>query len=123
MTLTISISYDRPGQKKACPSRSGETRFEGNGQLDLGQSGDVLHQAALEVCSLVLMDIMLLGQTVDHRNHLGQENLGFVLFGHGSQVLDGRTGAFLVKPVTQTTNCNLTPALLGGLMVCHIPFS
>lgn len=91
-------------------------------KADLRQPTDVLHQAAFEVGSLIFMDIVLLRQAIDHGNYLGKEAFCFTLLGHCTEVLDRRTGAFLVKTVAKSLNSDLTHALLGGLMVGHVLF-
>lgn len=80
------------------------------------------HQTALEIAGFVLVDIVFLGQLVDHADQLRKELLSFCLICHVSEILDCRTRRFLVITVAQTANSQLTDAFFSRLMVCHKVF-
>lgn len=77
-------------------SRPERIRFIESGGAELLE---VAHQAALEVGRLVLVDIVFLGQLVDHTHQLRQELLRRCGVSHIAEVLDGSTSRLFVIAV------------------------
>ena len=78
-----------------------------------------LGQLRLVVSGFVLVDDVLLSQTVQHRRNLLELRLSSRSFGGGAQLLDGRAGRFGLVTVQDALSFVGTDALKGGFMVCH----
>jgi len=68
-------------------------------------------QTALQVGSLVAVDVAFLRETVNHADNFGQERLGFFLVFQFAEIFDCCTSRFLVVTVLQTTLLVLADAL------------
>lgn len=77
----------------------------------LSQSSYALHQAALEVGSLVFVPGAALGQAINHADHFGQKALSIFGFLQTTQALDGRAGGLFVKTILIAALLILTNAL------------
>lgn len=69
-------------------------------------------KTALQVGSLVLVDIVLLGQSVNQTYHLRKEFFRLSLVSKQSQTLDGCTGSFLIKAISCAASRFLTDSFL-----------
>src|SRR6476469_4871361 len=78
-----------------------------------------LCQLALVVSSFVLVDDVLLGQTVQHRSHLLQQLLSSRFIGGRAQLFDSSTGGFVLVTVQHALGFVAADAFEGRLMVCH----
>ncbi len=86
----------------------------------LGQRSDVFAELALEVGRFVLVDDILFGQLVYHRNHLGEQCGSFCLVRGQTQFFDRIAGRFVVVTIAQTFLFVGTDALDGRFVVCHV---
>jgi hypothetical protein len=74
---------------------------------------DELGQLALQVSGFVFVELIILAQAVNHTHNFGEEFLSVPLVFHRPQVLDGRTGAFLIVAVVQAALSRLADAFLS----------
>ena len=80
---------------------------------------DELCQLALVISSFILVNDVLLSQTVQHRSHLLQQLLRGRFVGRRAQLLDGGAGRFVLVTVQHALGFIAADAFEGRLMVCH----
>ena len=76
-------------------------------------------EGALQVCGLVLVHDIVLGELVQHGGYLGKQGFGGTLLRGVAQCFYGITCCLVVQTVVGTLGRGLANAFFRLLMVCH----
>lgn len=89
----------------------------------LGEAVHVKLQAGLDVCSLVLVNVVALCKFVKHLLYFGQEFASLTNLCSGTQLTHCIAHRLGIISVVEAAACRLTNSLKSGFVVCHSLFS